>query len=659
MTVCVPSTYTQALTSAWNYRLLVMTHLSSSGDIPETLNLVDLTPYLSITILRCVGDDPTVADTGLMRFLHRSAYGAGRAVEARVRSEVTLSAEDAIGGLGTLGQLGFDSLYGVTREVWRVPGWTDLGSGLIDVEHQLMIAVRRNNLVAICTPMPSEAQIRKWIDRELAPYRLLPPDVLADSFHGDGKMVWMRGVHRRRSSKADNKALGGIRVQDVVDPIEDGSYTLKAVKVDFQPEDDALVLRDLLTVSPGKSRISWKRTSYFPMFLAATAEALDLLEKALVAPDEPAPLFSELAVSESDLDRVRGAFDIMATDPDIVRADPGADDDQVENAELLFDSLLEVRGDPDSAVVKVDVGYDGAVAGTLSIRPVEAGGGFDLDVRITGTVYHESNLRRIKDAIDDGDLLTVYYQSGHTFVGRQLVRQRLANRPFSNVDFSDFSGFEITREKPRAQPGQSLHDAIAVNGDDSLFAWVVRQFSKGWLLCDDGAGEVADFLHLADDGTLTVIHVKAADSRSARRRIAVTRFEQVVSQAGKNILFLDNEMLVERLSRPRAAGSAAWCDGRRVPGMGFVDQLRARVTSDRTIVVIVQPHLLRSVHDLARAASDAGKPNGDSYSLMLLDNLLHSTRRTIAARCDELRIIGCADGVASGNDGGGSSDDER
>jgi hypothetical protein len=175
-----------------------------------------------------------------------------------------------------------------------------------------------------------------------------------------------------------------------------------------------------------------------------------------------------------------------------------------------------------------------------------------------------------------------------------------------------------------------------------LFAWVVRQFGAGWLLCDDGPGEVADFLHLATDGTLTVIHVKAAGSHSANRGIAVTRFEQVVSQAEKNIIFLDNDMLVARLSRTRTAGSAAWHDGRRVSAMEFVDQLRRRGISDKTFVVIVQPHLLSSVYDQARAAAKAGQPSQDSYSLMLLDDLLHGTRRTISGRCDDLIVIGCS-----------------
>jgi hypothetical protein len=301
-----------------------------------------------------------------------------------------------------------------------------------------------------------------------------------------------------------------------------------------------------------------------------------------------------------------------------------------------------VRGDPNSAVAVVEVGYDGALAGTLSIRPVETRGGFDLDVRITGPVLREPVLREIKDAIEGGDVLTVYYQSGHVFDGHHVTRQRLVSRPFPNIRFEDFSGFAITREKPRRQPGQTLHDAIAVADDDSLFAWVVQRFGDGWLLCDDGPGEVADFLHIANDGTLTIIHVKAAGNHSPDRQVAVARFQEVVSQAAKNSAFVDNDMLLDRLSGTRTAGSAAWHDGHRVPASEFVEQLRARVASDKTFVAIIQPHLLQREYERARTASESGQPSRDSYSLMLLNDLLHTTRQTITARCDDLIVIGCA-----------------
>ncbi|HET6711021.1 hypothetical protein [Amycolatopsis sp.] len=507
--------------------------------------------------------------------------------------------------------------------------------------NQLTIALRRRRLVAVCTGITSDAQLARWIHRQAAPFRYLPADVLTNTFRGDGRMLWTRAMHRRRTTKPDSKAIGGLRVQDTLNPIEDNTFALTAVKVVYLPEDDKAVLRDLLTVSADKSRLSWKRTSYFTMFLAAAGEVLDLLEKALVAEDEAEPPFAELAVRETDLGRVRGAFDVMVADPDQVRGEPDTDEDRVERAELLRTAVIEVRGRADSATAEVDVGFEDAVAGTLLIKPVEAGGTVGLDVRYRGTPSAEPIARQIRDAVAEGDVLTVYYESGHAFTGHQVFRQPLTPSPFPNFDFRDFTGCAVNKEKPAVRGDQAIHDAIGRAGDDSLFAWVVREYGRGWLLCDDGAGEVADFLHLAADDTLTAIHVKAASNLTTGRRIAVTRFEQVVSQAEKNIRLLHTETLLHRLAVPRIANPAAWHDGERVAGSGFVERLRARAGRGRTKIVIVQPHLLEATYDAARTAARAGQVNRDTCSLALLDNLLQSTRRTVTALWDDLVVVGC------------------
>jgi hypothetical protein len=615
-----------------------MANRSSAGTTTGLLTLADITPYLSIMVLRAPGPSPSSDFQALVDFLRRSAADRGRALEASLGREIRRTREQPIDGLGVLSDFDFDDLYAVTREIRREPGWA-VGSGLVDVTNDLIIALRRGNLVAVCTRVPSIDRFRKWINREAAPFRLVPPSILASTFRGTGKMVWMTGVHRRRAEKADTQALGGIDVHAFLNPIDHGSYALGAAKIDFQPEDNLAVLRDHLTVSPAKSRISWKRASYLGIFLAATGEALDMLDKALVEPDEPTPLFGDLATYETDLSRVRAAFDVRVADPDVLRADPDTDDDEVEAAELLINAVRDVRGEPDSAAAKIDVGLDDSLAGTLVLRPKEATTGFDVTVGIDGHVYSDSVLQEIKEAVERTDVLTVYYETGHAMSRGQIVRQSSSHRPFRGIGFADFTGFCVVREKPRLKPGRSLHDLIGGADDDSLFAWVVRRYRRDWLLCDDGAGEVADFLHLSN-GTLTVLHLKAAGSSSPDRRIAVHKFEQVVSQAEKNIRFVaDNDALVDHLAA-RTTGAAAWYDGERAAATEFVEQLRLRSMADKTYVVIVQPHLLRAVHDQARESIKSGRPNRDARSLMLLDDLLHTTGRTIDATCDGLTVIG-------------------
>jgi hypothetical protein len=204
-----------------------------------------------------------------------------------------------------------------------------------------------------------------------------------------------------------------------------------------------------------------------------------------------------------------------------------------------------------------------------------------------------------------------------------------------------FTGYTVTREKPPVRGDQAIHDAIGVAGDTSLFAWVAeRDATTGWLVCDDGAGEVADFLHLAD-GTLTAIHVKGAHNASPNRYVAVTAFQEVVAQAVKNLRLLGIDSLADRFAAPRIARPAAWLDGVRVSDRsGFVRELRKRTVRNKTRVVIVQPHLLRSVHHAARVAAEAGTPTRDSRSLTLLDGLLRSARKSVISLWDDLTVIG-------------------
>ncbi|RZQ64825.1 hypothetical protein [Amycolatopsis suaedae] len=611
-------------------------------EVSRTLRLGELRPYLTVILLEATADDPERAFDALQRFLRKSARDRGRADEVRVRAEVSLTGTDLVDDLGTVRELGFDELYGSVRELKRSPTWTDPDSGYVDVINELSLAVRRNNMVAVCAAFPTENGFGRWIHRSAAPFRFVPPNLLAGAFRGDGRRLWLRGVHRRRTTKADSKALGGLRLQDSLTPIEDGTYAMTAAKLTYVPDDERAVLRDLVTISPGSSKISWKRTPHIAMFLAAVGEALDVIEKALVADEDPVSEFPALAVQETDLSRVWGAYEVLVPDPDEVRGEPDGDEESVERAEYLRSVVIDVRGEPSSGRALVDVGHDGAVAGTLAVKPVATTSGVvRLDVRYHGEPSAEAVTREVKEAIGDGDLISVYYESGHHFNGHQVVKERLVSTPFRNVEFEDFCGYSITKEKPAVRGDQLIHDAIAQEGDNSLFAWVVRSFGGDWLLCDDGAGELADFLHLTDKGTLTAIHVKAARSSSPDRRIAVQPFEQVVTQAEKNVRLLDNDVLLTRLATPRIENPAAWHAGQRITCAQFVQQLRLRVAADRTNVLIIQPHLRREPYLRARDDAASGKTTRDTNSLALLDNVLHTTRRTVIGLWDELSVIGC------------------
>jgi hypothetical protein len=611
---------------------------------PEHLRLAALTPYFSIIVLECTSDDVGGGFMILQRFLRRAAGERGHAIGVRITAETIVgdSDTDSIEDIGSLGDLSIDQIYGLARERKHRPGWTVKDSALTDVTNELTIAMRRDRLVAIHTDSATKHRLQKWLDHTpRPPFRRLPPDILQGTFKGDARALWLRGVHRRRVTKADSKTITGPRLQDAMDPFDDATFAMSAVKIAFDPQVDGAVLRGKLGTAPRTSSIWLKSMTDFPTFTAAAVETLIWLDKALAQEKPPDNLIPELATEISDLTAVSGAYEVLVAEPDDVRGEPDSDDELVARAELLSEALLAVHGQPDSPKFTMDVGFHGCVSGSLSIKPVQASGGFELDVRYASEPTNEPVSRQIRDAIGNGDLISVYYTSGHTFTARNISRQNIATTPFRGFDFVDFADCDITTEKPPLKGDQVIHDAIGLSGDKSLFGWVVQHFSDGWLICDDGAGEIADFLHLSSKGLLSAIHVKGADSRSTGRGVAVGPYQVVTSQAVKNIRALSTEYLCDRLRRQRIEHPACWHLGTRVADRDeFIELLEARVTTDKAHVVIVQPHLCQAVYERARRDAEAGIPTVASQRLALLDNLLNATRRTVRGVWDDLIVIG-------------------
>ncbi|OLT11348.1 hypothetical protein BJF78_27080 [Pseudonocardia sp. CNS-139] len=183
-----------------------------------------------------------------------------------------------------------------------------------------------------------------------------------------------------------------------------------------------------------------------------------------------------------------------------------------------------------------------------------------------------------------------------------------------------------------------MHRKAGGPDDVSLFGWVVRHYPHGWLTCDDGSGEVADFVHLAPDGMLRLIHVKSARKNSRTREVAASMYEVVVGQAVKNLALLDDlDRLAARLDRPGAARFATWHDGTRQPDRaGFLAALRARTRELETEVVIVQPHVRKPAYDAVRT----GGVRDDLLRLYLLESLLNGASSSVVARGATLKVLG-------------------
>lgn len=510
--------------------------------------------------------------------------------------------------------------------------------------YSLALALRLGNLIAVHCDSALRNAIQGWLDRTpRPPLSRVPPEVLQGAFLiGEAKGLWLRGTHPRRTTKADSKTLSGRKLQDALSPFEDSSFAMSTARVALPADASSSALTGNIGTTPRRALVWNKPTSDLDDFMAIAIEALSLVDETMAAGavlDRPYPI---LATESNDLSKVFGAYDVATLSSDDL---PGVDasEELIAAAETLQRAVFNVRGRPDSADFVLDVGLDGSFGGALRVIVSADKGrvrftiGYDNESVITNLPV----VKEVKDALDySEDLLSVYYDSGHMLDGRSIWTREVRTAPFPRWKFEDFTGFDITKEKPIGRSPEDIHAAIGLSGDVSLFRWVTQFYSAGWLTCDDGPGEVADFVHVSPGGTLSLVHVKAAKSTISQRRIAVGTYEVLASQAAKNLVNLDQVSLRARLSSPAGMKRASWTDGIRVTDRSdFLDALDSRNARDEFRIVIVQPHVSEFMYESLRKLVGRSGASEDCYRLNLLETLLNTIRGSVTSVGADMDVI--------------------
>ncbi len=606
----------------------------SEQPIP-TLRWESLRPYVTVVVLQCTAEDRVAAFAELEAYLAEPGrYQANRSVDIVALSRsVDVAAEVAA-------QFGVDQIGGFVRRSEKSPAWAGPDAGFLDVGHDLTVALRLRDLVAIRVQGDVEERLQSRLNKEpRLPFQRLPSVVLENALlRGETKGLWLRGTHPRSTLRPDVKNLGGLSLEEAANPWEDSSFAVGSARATLADDPGRVVLKGTIGTTPSRSSVWFKASADFPEFVAAVLELLVVLEQELATGSTQPQVLTIFARHVTDLVGVHGAYDIAVLDPELLG---GAVADEVyDAAEELEDATLIVHGGTD-ADFKLDVGLGGSVGGRLAAVLSPSNGKFVL--KIGGDPATEptdsESVGRVRDALQYPRLLSVYYKSGHAYVGGDMWTTRIPKDPFPNWDFQDFSGYFLKQEKPATKVPQEIHDQI---GDGStLFDWVAQYYDDGWLTCDDGSGEMADFVHVAGDGTLTFIHVKGAGSDSPNRRVSVTAYEVVTSQAEKNLLyFADLAVLRDRLLHPGVAKPATWTHGVRIADRtDFLDAFDSRSASDPLRVVIVQPHLSEATHKRLRVDPLPTQPSDDLMRLFRLENLLRMTRTSCVGGNADLTVV--------------------
>lgn len=598
----------------------------------------DLRPYKSVLVLMYETVDPKTA-TSMLHKKFKELIS-----KTRGDQEVAIIAE----GISDeeLRQLNLDldreesvTLDAILSVHSASPSWATKEFQYRDSVHRLCLWTSRSNLIAISCDGPAEEKIQRWLDSVPAPiFRRVSPGVLnATLLSGEARGLWLRATHGHRRTKADSKTLSGQNLREALNPLEDSTFTMGSARAEFVPDINYRALTGIVGVTPRRAKVWFQASQSLLDYIGCIRDLLRALEECIaVGLSDDAP-FPWLAAEVRDLSLVSDAFEITWCSVDDLPASEVTP--ELEAAARTLDrSTLVVRGAPKSPDFEVDIGLDGKTGGTLGCKVSESGSTVHLNFGFRGTPSDPAMSREVLDALRHTKLLSVHYESGHAITHGGVWTAKAQDAPFPGWQWFDYSGYDVCREKPALKSPQDIHDAIGAPGEDSLFSWVFSQFSgRGFLTCDDGANEVADFVLLGDDDELTLIHVKAAGSPNPGRGISASKLEVVCSQATKNLRYLDQETLGASLQVSPVPRPAVWLYGKRESDRSnMLDHLKHRSARAPAKVLIIQPHTTRD-----RRASAATTPDTtDGRRLRLAETLLNGARGAAVASGSDLSVGG-------------------
>ena len=541
----------------------------------------------------------------------------------------------------------------------RVPAWYQ-GSALTDLHNHLVVVVRHGDAVGITFSSPTARNLVARRTREpkrgkLANIRLFSARDMERAFVEDQvRTLWLNSTHGQTTIKPDSKVLAGLELESALDPLEDQAYYFSSLR--STSRNRALSSRQdrqvVVGVRPTRAQVWIGPTDSWNDYLRRSAEVLRHAEHRLARNEAESLMVPVLARPMTGLEGVEGVYGIALIVPENIETGIPHVDDEERWLEQFQDTaqFTDVEQLDDGPSFTAKVRWNENYLGQPQYMFTEIGDGARLSVK--GTFDGEDKCLDILERIcKDPDNLTIYFESGHTF-----ARGRVFRTIFRDAQFEDWRWVnmgkdrtEFHKEKPYV--GRKFDVAgIGDARDKSLFGLVVRHWPNleergeqtGWLVCDDGAMESADFIHLDEASEvpeLTLIHVKGSGSRDEQRGISVSDYEVVVGQAVKNLRHLDRVHLKDKL-KSNGEGilkNAVWHNGKRQESRdGIIEALDAVGSRLKRKVVVLQPRVRRveyqQVRELLSRNNDSA---GAGRRLQQLDALLLSAR----ANCLGLGVV--------------------
>ncbi len=563
------------------------------------LTPAQLNPYLSVLVAAVADDAPKKKlESNVMDDLERHVLGSDRTKTQRSTTTTT------------------DAVRCVFLHYVHEPRATWTSSDIRDrLNHLVLVCRVRGHMVIYTSERAARSAIARNMGKEkagkngakhagLQHLRHVSAGTLNAAFvQGRARTLWLSAVHQRTSLKADAKVLSGSDLRDALDPLSDQTYAFTAARCDSD------LLKTPLGVAPRKGSIWGTPNADWKEFVDRVRLIVKSIEDVAKPDNSPLPV---LAVIQPDATGVEKAYELSFIPPELLADDPTADKDVIKELERwAYKAVFDVKA-AKGAEATADLSLGGEHLATVTIRPDMTD---TSNVRIEVVDVKESkkaNADLVKQAVKNcanEDWLVIRYASGHVINTGALYAIRHRDVAFDNWAWADLSAYNVRSEKPSA-----LTSAV-IGTEDSLFCWVQSEWPMagtpdslkgGWLACDDGSMEIADFIHFDDSlpvPILTLIHVKASKKDDADRSLSVADYEVVVSQAVKNLRYLDRLFVADGLAAGlrKKIGKAVWKDRTATTRDAMIKALKA-CNQFRRKVVVVQPRVTKTALDAARTA---------------------------------------------------------
>ncbi len=443
---------------------------------------------------------------------------------------------------------------------------------------------------------------------------------------GETQTLWLSGTHRRVASKVDNKVISGMDLRYALDPLGDQTFYFTAARCK-QPFGNKT---QSVGVSPKKSSIWACRSATWDDLAKGLAHILNSITNQKRVNNTPLPV---LAISANDAvakQLVKGAFDAALIPPELldVTTDPKQRQDFEKWNDIRFEitpgkgmdfmaKLYDSSGSPKTELGEVAFTFQCASDGTLSWTLAKT-----PNANSNSTALFDEIFKAMEDHLG---WIKVWYESGHVFAGGEVFALRHREMPFEGFHWNDFKKFQCDKEKPDPL------NANNIGKSDSLFCWVKNHWrpggkanvaQTGWLACNDGSMEIADFIHLDEKlnpPVLTLIHVKGANTDSPNRKISVSAYELVVGQAIKNLRHVDQELLAGNFMNhlDKRITNAVWHCGQPAKRADMLAAFKKLNANYARRVVVIQPHVTKTALQSARTTATS-----DNLRAKQLDTLL-------------------------------------